>query len=377
MSLLDCRHIREVTKSPREVDRAAERRFLVCMIAIVLQYVLSLLCGIGSLAAFANARPGPRSGPMPEGPEIRRAADRVFAAVGGVPVEVVFHLPALTPWNELFDNTRVERIETRGKAMLTWLAGGYVIYSHNQLYGRWEVLRTGKTSRTRRSLRLEIRSASHAARLLSATDIMVLHEDELHEHPFLASLGPDALDLAVTSAMLRTRLRDKAWKNKRLASLYLDQSFVAGIGNYLRSEILYVSRVDPLQRASTLTAEQIRTLAEQTLSITRRSLATGGVTLDEKLSKSLTKQGVSRRQRRHYVFGRAGQPCFRCETIIERIEVAARAVFVCPSCQGMSAAVSQRSSRPRERRDVWPRALGARDQDAAWRAACGLPSRGP
>ena len=148
---------------------------------------------------------------MPEGPEIRRAADRVFKGVGGVPVTLVFHLPELAPWNELFESTRIERIETRGKAMLTWLTGGYVVYSHNQLYGRWEVLAEGKTSRSRRSLRVEIRSATHTARLLSATDIAILHEDDLHEHPFLQKLGPDALDLTVTPAVVRKRLSDKAW----------------------------------------------------------------------------------------------------------------------------------------------------------------------
>jgi endonuclease-8 len=270
---------------------------------------------------------------MPEGPEIRRAADRIFKAVGGVPVELVFHIPELEPWNDLFQSTRIERIETRGKAMLTWLSGGYVLYSHNQLYGRWEVLAQGKASRSRRSLRLEIRSSSHTARLLSATDIAILHEDELHEHPFLQKLGPDALDLATTPAIVRKRLRDKAWKNKRLASLYLDQAFIAGIGNYLRSEILFVSGVDPLKRPASLTTLQIKKLAESTLTITRRSLETGGVTLDAARAKRLLRDGVSRRQRRHYVFGRTGQSCFQCDTTIERIDLAGRALFVCPTCQ--------------------------------------------
>lgn len=274
---------------------------------------------------------------MPEGPEIRRAADRVFKGVGGVPVAIVFHLPELAPWNDLFERTQITRIETRGKAMLTWLEGGYILYSHNQLYGRWEVLAEGKTSRSRRSLRLEIRSATHTARLLSATDIAILHEDDLHEHPFLQKLGPDALDPEVTPAIVRKRLSDKAWRNKRLATLYLDQAFIAGIGNYLRSEILFVSGVDPMKRASSLTKPQRKKLAESTLSITRRSLETGGVTLDAVRAKRLTREGLSRRQRRHFVFGRAGQGCFVCETIIERIDVAGRAVFVCPQCQGMES----------------------------------------
>lgn len=95
-----------------------------------------------------------------------------------------------------------------------------------------------------------------------------------------------------------------------------------------------------MKRASSLTKPQLKKLAESTLAITRRSLETGGVTLDAVRAKRLLREGISRRQRRHYVFGRAGQSCFVCETIIERIDVAGRAVFVCPQCQGMRTLTS-------------------------------------
>ena len=55
-------------------------------------------------------------------------------------------------------------------------------------------------------------------------------------------------------------------------------SFVAGIGNYLRSEILFSSRVNPLDRPKDLTRRQLGALARNTLGLTRQAYATSGVT---------------------------------------------------------------------------------------------------
>ena len=56
------------------------------------------------------------------------------------------------------------------------------------------------------------------------------------------------------------------------------KSFVAGIGNYLRSEILFHSRVNPFDRPKDLTRRQLGTLARNTLDLTRQAYATAGVT---------------------------------------------------------------------------------------------------
>ncbi len=75
---------------------------------------------------------------MPEGPEIRRAADEVANAIVDKPLKrVEFGLPQLKRWEEAFINSKVTSIDTYGKAMLTRFDNGLTIYSHNQLYGRW------------------------------------------------------------------------------------------------------------------------------------------------------------------------------------------------------------------------------------------------
>lgn len=81
---------------------------------------------------------------MPEGPEIRRAADKLEAAIKGEPLtNVWFAFPQLQPYQTQLTGQRVTHIATRGKALLTHFSGGLTLYSHNQLYGVWRVVDAG------------------------------------------------------------------------------------------------------------------------------------------------------------------------------------------------------------------------------------------
>jgi endonuclease-8 len=77
---------------------------------------------------------------MPEGPEIRIAADKVQKALTAYNIgEVWFAFPQLKHYEELLQGARVKRVDTKGKAMLIRFDNGYTIYSHNQLYGKWYI----------------------------------------------------------------------------------------------------------------------------------------------------------------------------------------------------------------------------------------------
>lgn len=90
---------------------------------------------------------------MPEGPEIRRAADRVKKVLVGHPVvDVTFGLPGLKRYKRRLTGHTVVAVETRGKAMLTHFDNDLTIYSHNQLYGRWYTTRRSQRPNTGRQL---------------------------------------------------------------------------------------------------------------------------------------------------------------------------------------------------------------------------------
>jgi endonuclease-8 len=271
---------------------------------------------------------------MPEGPEIRLAADRVAdAIVGRRATTVSFAFDRLKPYEALLSGQTVTGVESRGKAMLTHFDNDLTIYSHNQLYGVWMIRRAHDLPDTKRQLRLAIHNDTHSALLYSASEIDVWPYPELDSHPFLSKLGPDPLNDAVTAEDIERQLAAPAFRRRRLYALLLDQGFVAGLGNYLRSEILFVAGVHFNQRPVDLSAEKTTAVAQAALDLTRQSYATKGITNDLALYEKLRAKGLTRRQSRWWVFGREDAPCFQCGTPICKQTVGGRRLYFCPTCQ--------------------------------------------
>ena len=271
---------------------------------------------------------------MPEGPEIRRAADRVAkAVVGQTLTSVRFAFPHLEPFEPVLGSSTVTAVDTHGKAMLTRFCCGLTVYSHNQLYGRWMIGSPEQPPRTRRSLRFAIVGSTRAARLYSASEIDVLETADTGADPRLARLGPDALHSSVTPRAIAERLQIPSFRNRQLAGLLLDQGFVAGLGNYLRSDILHACRVHPRRRPRELDDETVEALAGSILGLTRQSYQTGGITNEPGRVAALKKAGTKRSAYRHLAYHRDGLPCYGCGTTIERLDLGGRAVFICSRCQ--------------------------------------------
>ena len=103
-----------------------------------------------------------------------------------------------------------------------------------------------------------------------------LRADPEHEPP-IAKLGFDPL-LAMPprkrfSELLRTR-------GGIIKTLLLDQSFAAGVGNWIADEVLFQAGIDPRRRASSLTDAEARRLRARLGSIVRRAV---GANADDSL----------------------------------------------------------------------------------------------
>jgi endonuclease-8 len=242
---------------------------------------------------------------LPEGPEIRRTADRIAAVLVGEQLnEVWFGLPRLMRFSDELAGSRIESVESRGKALLIRFDLGLSLYSHNQLYGVWYIRKCGEMPNTGRSLRVALHTARDSALLYSASDIAVLTPDEELVHPYLSRLGPDVLDPTLTWREISRRLNLPGFRNRALSGLYVDQGFLAGIGNYLRSEILFAAGLHPAEQPRDLALKMRNQLARQTLLIARRAYETGGITSPPQRVEQLKAQGISRRRYRFAVFGR-------------------------------------------------------------------------
>jgi len=153
-----------------------------------------------------------------------------------------------------------------------------------------------------------------------------LTPDELQD--MSASYGIEPLEAGFTDTWLHASLTKR---RRQLKPLLLDQTFIAGLGNIYVDEALFASGLHPQTRSHLVTFEQARWLRSAITSVLLGALERRGTTLRDYRS-GLGEAGTNASQLR--VYGRkAGSPCPRCGTGLERLVVGQRGSIFCPACQ--------------------------------------------
>ena len=145
-------------------------------------------------------------------------------------------------------------------------------------------------------------------------------------HALLAHLGPEPLSATFSPAYLSAAL---ARRKGPIKSALMDQRLVVGVGNIYASESLYLSNINPNVAAYRCVArsEAIICAIADTLNA---AIASGGSTLRDYVGA----QNEGGYFQHHFnVYGRDGEPCFRCSTIIQTTTHAGRSTYWCPQCQ--------------------------------------------
>ncbi len=267
---------------------------------------------------------------MPEGPEIFLAARAVHEAVAEQPCTVKLVYPQIAAKARSLRGIQIRRVHARSKAMLTEFENGTVLYSHNQLYGEWVVHPAGEPL-LKKQVRLIITTAKHQAVLYSATDFAWLRAGKEDAHPYIAKLGPEVLSAQVSAAQIATRLAQ--FPRRVIADALLDQHVIAGLGNYLRADILLVARINPLRKIASLSKQELVRIARISKTLTQRSVQKQGVVRPWAAYQAATRAGADYESARFYAFDREGAPCWECSAPIKRITQGGRGLFFCPTCQ--------------------------------------------
>ena len=301
---------------------------------------------------------------MPEGPEVRKYADALEAALTG---RAIVSLEARTKdarkWlqenEQRITDHRVERVISHGKHLIGYIEGNFFFHSHLMMWGRWEtvgppIARRGKSKpielpeKDRRE-RARIVVDGAAAILLSAPIFNVGEGDPYEIIEFLDTLGPDALPYRgpFNHAEFLRRLLEH--KDETIGAALLNQRIVAGLGNYLRAEILFNCKLNPWLTVGELSERQLTCLSK-TIPRLARDAYKRTATASEKdrqrmaTDSSLVYQPGREYGTRHMVFRRTNLPCLRCGQKIRQLrqrtiqteendEERTRIVYYCAKCQ--------------------------------------------
>jgi formamidopyrimidine-DNA glycosylase len=254
---------------------------------------------------------------VPELPEVERAVVALRRhLVGRRITSLELHHPALakqlTPkQRRSVAGARVTAVRRRGKHQLIELDDQRVLHAHFRMTGDWAM---GAAAANARYPRATLRLADGSCVVLD--DPRALSTIDLHEpgvDPTLG-IGPDADDPSLESEWLAERF---AIRRVAIKVALLDQRVMSGIGNIYAAEALWRARIDPRRPAKSLNRRDVAKLLSSIRAVLRR--ASGARYAD----------GASRFD----VYDRAGKPCRRCKTTIERVVQSARSTCFCPRCQ--------------------------------------------
>ena len=143
----------------------------------------------------------------------------------------------------------------------------------------------------------------------------------------LGSLGPEPLG---SGFLLEDFLGRLAKRKARIKSLLLDQRVVAGVGNIYADEALFEAGVHPARRVRYIRRWERVKLFESIPRVLKGAVAHGGTTLRDYRRSS---GNPGEHQSWLKVYGRDGQPCTRCGSIIQKTVISQRGSHFCPVCQ--------------------------------------------
>lgn len=143
----------------------------------------------------------------------------------------------------------------------------------------------------------------------------------------LDRLGPEPFDPLLTPATFHAALQ---LRRGPIKTVLLAGEVVVGAGNIYACEALFQAGIHPALRADRISRPRAAALLAAVRQTLGRALELGGSTLRDFHDV----HGASGAyQAQAGVYGRAGQPCMRCGSLVRRRVQAQRSTFFCAVCQ--------------------------------------------
>jgi formamidopyrimidine-DNA glycosylase len=144
----------------------------------------------------------------------------------------------------------------------------------------------------------------------------------------LAHIALDPLDHRFVDEEFVTALRRRRTGVKRAL---LDQTLISGVGNIYADESLWRAKLHWARPTETMTRPAARLLLGHVKDVLTEAIGAGGTSFDALYVNVNGESGYF--DRSLAVYGREGEPCNRCATIVRRDPFMNRSSFTCPKCQ--------------------------------------------
>lgn len=176
---------------------------------------------------------------------------------------------------------KITNVTTKGKLICIHLENDYYILSTLGLSGGWcfydtnkslklakvyeEYLKKSDTKQVKEYIRkslnhlnvqFEFSSGSlYNYDVLSYGTLRVIKGNDNLEN-ILNKMGPDIMDESTSYELFKSNLLKK--QHKPIGIVLIDQKLISGIGNYLRADVLYLSKISPFRLTNTLSEKDLK-----------------------------------------------------------------------------------------------------------------------
>ena len=154
-----------------------------------------------------------------------------------------------------------------------------------------------------------------------------LWTEEPESHVLINKLGPEPLGNEFSGTHLFKKSRKKKMPVK---NFIMDSQVVVGVGNIYASEALFLAGIRPKKNAGKVSYDQYESLASEIRNLLNKSIEKGGTTLRDFVGGD-NKPGYFKQQLN--VYGRSGEECKVCRSILKNLKIGQRGSVYCPKCQ--------------------------------------------
>lgn len=273
---------------------------------------------------------------MPELPEVETIKNVLKPHIVGLSIEnikiynesVIVH-PCAEEFVTKLKGKTFEDVTRRGKFLIFCLSSGDRLILHLRMTGCLTVATADEplTKHTHVVFVLSDKSELRYEDVRRFGKFWLIGKDEKDEYSGINKLGIEPFDDDFNIDYLKRKIANS---RKPIKELLLDQSIVAGIGNIYSDEICFAAKILPYRSGSSLTDNEIQALYETIPSALKYFIKANEISFEE---YNLGKGKDYRNTPYLRVYGKKGQPCPMCGTLLSGKTINGRSCVYCPNCQ--------------------------------------------
>ena len=276
---------------------------------------------------------------MPELPEVETVRQGLAKWVTGRRISTVEvrhprairrHLPGDVHFADVLKGRTITDVARRGKYLWLPLDSGDAIIAHLGMSGQLLMQPAGTPEEVHLRVRVTFADDGPELRFVDQRTFggMSVSPDGAELPAEIAHIARDPLDPLFDDELFVAGLRGKHTEVKRAL---LDQTLISGIGNIYADEALWRAQLHGARPTDALTRPAVRRLLAHVRDVLGEAIVAGGTTFDALYVNVNGESGYFDRSLNAY--GREGQPCHRCGTIMRREQFMNRSSYSCPRCQ--------------------------------------------